>query len=119
MLAHSAILACVVADPRVDDDVVARRDIANVRPNRVDDSARVASDDPWRRQRHAGQTSDREQIDVVQRSGANANTDVAGRVNLRHRKVVAHLELLEAAVRRDPEGSPAAGSIFPSPDNYT
>src|SRR5882757_2534212 len=81
LLACLAELAGMVAQARVDDDVLPDsqlvvRDSAEV-PDRVDDPGGVGAEDPGRDDLDARYSSHDEQIQMVERRRFDANTDLA------------------------------------------
>ena len=103
LLSLSAILAGAVAQPWIDDDVVANRQSSDVRPNRLDDARCVGTQDPRRRDRDVGQTADDEQVEPIERDGMDANPHVARPRQLGHREIFAKLDAIESAVTGDRE----------------
>ena len=103
LLSLSAILAGAVAQPWIDDDVVADGQSADLRADGLDDPGRIGAEDPRRRDRDIRQTADDEQIEPIQRHGMDANTHVARPRQLGHPEIVAKLDAIESAVTGDRE----------------
>ena len=83
--------------------MVADVDSADVGSDGVDDAARVRAENPGRGDGYPRKSLDDEQIESVERPSANAEADIARPLELGHRKVVAELETIEAAVTGDRE----------------
>src|ERR1700736_411653 len=116
MLACQAILAGMVAQAGIDDDAVSDfelvvGDAAQV-TDRVDDAGRIGAKDPGRSDLHAGHPRDDEQVEMVERSGFDADADLAAS-GLGLRQIGPVLELVESAVRRDCQSSHAIiGALY-------
>ena len=103
LLAFPAILACAVAQPGIDDDVVADGEAGDVCPHRLDDPGCVGTQDPRGRDRDVRKTADDEQIEPIERDRVDANAHVARPFELGHREIIAKLDAIESAVTGDRE----------------
>src|SRR5688500_8476647 len=112
MVAGETVRTGAIADAGVDDYEIADLDVGDLASHRLHLAARVGPDDPRRYERHPRQPGQREEIDVVQCCRADAHSNVGRRLQRRHGKIVAQLQLLEAAVRRDRECSHEVECIF-------
>ena len=82
MLALLAVLARLIADPGIDDDGVADFELvvgnAAQISDGIDDARPVPAEHPGcGGHRETGQTADDEEIQVIQRGGADADADLA------------------------------------------
>src|ERR1700674_8854 len=116
MLACQAILAGMVAQAGIDDDAVSDfelvvGDAAQV-TDCVDDAGCIGAKDPGRNDLHAGHPRDDEHVEMVERSGFDADADLA-ESGLRLRQIGPVLELVESAVRRNCQSSHAIiGALY-------
>lgn len=103
LFAGATILARPVAHAGIHHDVVADRHAVDICSDSVDNSARVRTEHPRGCDRHAGESGNDEQIETIERGGANANAYFARIPELRHWKIGAKLEAIEPAVTGDRE----------------
>jgi hypothetical protein len=115
LLAGKAVLTGAIAQARIDDDVIADRDAADIGADLVDDAGGVRAKNPGRRIRHAGQAGDDEEVEMVERRGAHADAHIRRANHLGNRKIVAILDAIEAAVAGDRQRAHVRGEINSRP----
>jgi hypothetical protein len=104
LLACAAVFARAVADSRIDDNGITRGVSSYAIADGVDDSGSVSAHDPRRCDRHAWQTTQCEQVEMIQRCSLEAYADVT-RCRLGNRQIPPKLELFDAPVSGDRECS--------------
>ena len=101
LLTRETVLAGAVAEPRIDDDIVADREASRRTADGVNHAACVGAERPRRNDGDAGQSAQREEIEMIQSRGSHAHTNIGIVAQRRHGEVIAQLESIEAAVTRD------------------
>ena len=108
LLAGQTIRACAVADAGVDHDGVAGGHREHGVAHGLHDASAVRAEYPRRRDGHARQSAQQEEVEVIQCRGAHAEAHVGRGAQLRHGKIIAKFDLLGAAVGGDGECSHAS-----------
>jgi 2-oxoglutarate dehydrogenase E2 component (dihydrolipoamide succinyltransferase) len=112
MLAGLAETACAIADAGIHDDVVAGGDRRDVGSCRVHHATCIRRNDPRRCDGRTGKAREHEEIEMIERGAAHADTHIRRGAQCWCRKVFPDLELLESAVPRDDQASHAVECIF-------
>ena len=76
VLPDLTVCAGAVADARVDHNKLADRNARDLTTDGVNDATRIRADDPRWNHRHSRQPAEREQVEMVERGGANPNANV-------------------------------------------
>src|SRR4051812_42972523 len=92
------VFTCAVAESWIDDRQITHGQSGHLAADGLDHTARVAAEYPRGRNRDPWQTTDDEQIEMVERGGAHADAHVAGANHVRHRQVIAELDAIQSAV---------------------
>jgi hypothetical protein len=103
LLTGATILARTVAQSRIHNREIADRQSRDVAADGVDYTRCVGTEDPRRNDPDTGQAADHEQIEMVERGGANADANIAGAEHIGYRQIVATFNAIQTAVARDRE----------------
>src|SRR5687767_13383456 len=108
LLSAATEFAVAAGDSRVDHHGVAGLHATNVPSDGIHYPGRIGTHDPGRNDRHAGHPAKDEQVEMVQRRGVNAYTNVVRVFDFRDAQTGRELEFLEPAVGGDRQSSHAA-----------
>jgi hypothetical protein len=101
IIARTTILACPVADSRIQDDSIAWTNRRHIRADGVDRPDAVGAEDPPFGDSHTRNALHHPQVEMIQRSRLNPYAYIVWRRELRHRGIVAKSQLIECAMGVD------------------
>jgi hypothetical protein len=112
LLAIAAVLAGSVTQTWVDYDNVANANVAYILTNRVDHTSTVGAEYPAGTDGDTGQATDDKKIEMVERRGTHAHTNISRPPQLGYWEIVTQLELVETAVRGEGQAFHENGAVI-------
>jgi hypothetical protein len=112
LLAIATVLTGAIADPRVDDDVVADGDILHIVADSFHDSRAVGPEHPTRCDVEPGEAADDEKVQMVERCRTYPKPNVGSSLEGREREIVAQFDAIQIAVSRNGEAFHKNGTVI-------